>query len=480
MQSIPFQISWNNFTWWVNDQKYQWQAGRYYTWFNVDTRRYDVRPSLTNELVRTYEDNINCVFNQATVSSSSDNIVWLDNGKIYNDDWVTATLKHTLSVWKQWYRIGTMNVWWVQKLYYFHDTLPSITPKYIHRSNTNGWSFDENYKQYTSTTWNDSIAPLDWMQVISEWARILFSHYNNIFEMDNVSETPTLLIAFPSNENVVWITNFQWEYKVYTTIGFTTSKIYRWDGTSALPTTSIDLDWLAVSSVVNDWAYDYMFADQSMYMVAWVQYQMVYNAIQGRFLGKVENDLYIEYNSPTDSAASIWIYGNIPGYPKSITPKYAIKPTDITGWEVRQYTRVVFSSSTVYYTTWTGFYKIGWAGATISNFTSYIESLVFIWDNIQYEKTVTEIILKFSWATANCKMQVQTQTQESGSWTTIWEWINTDIDWVNHWLKIPHNMFLNPIGKFNTIRFRVRFISNGQTTCRFYGLDLIWTQNIWK
>ncbi len=468
-------IWWNNFTWGISDQKYQTQTGRYYRGFWVDTRRFDVTPTKLNELLYTFEDNIKAVFNQS-ILWGSDNIIWLQDGRIYLEN----TLKKTLATGQYWTNIWYMKIWGVRKLYYFNDANPSFSgSKYIHRSNLDWAVFDEWYRTYVSTDWDDYYHPK--MSIINEAERILFSHANNVFEIDK-AEVVTKLISFPSNENVIWITTFQWEYRVYTcTWSWVKSDLYIWDWESYIADNSIGLNWVAFNSVVNKWAYDYASTATGIYKFAGTQYIVEYYWINVTLLGKIWEDIYLEYNVWDNN--SLAIYWNTPWYPVGITPKYTIDNSDFT----RSCELVVNSGTNIYYATGREFYEIQWT-ATTWILTTYIESTVFIGDNPRYEKTIEYVDFKFSHTTANCYIVLEATINETLTWWTTWDpvWIklwegkNWDISTTNHGLKINKNIFLNPVWMFNTIRFKVSFVSNWATNCKFYGLDVFGKQDIWK
>ena len=467
MTAQPLQISWNNFTWGISDNKYQSQPGRYYQAYNVDTRRYDVTPSKKHKIVYTYPENINCVFSTSVIDGGVNNIVWLSDGKIYQD----STLKHTLTLWQEGYKIGYLNVWGTYYLYYFNDKLPSSTPKYIHRSGIDGGWFSDWHLTYDSTEWNPNYVPPAGMIVISEWVRIIFSHYNKIFEIDN-TETVNELISLPPSENVVWITQFQNSYKIYTTTWFIESKVYLWDWLWSLVETDVKLWGIAITSVVNNWAYDYFVAENNLFMMAGVQYQKLYHKIQEsgrmRILWVVEDDVYI-YNNNLNSNKTISIYGSKPWYSKSFTPIYAVSD---------EISRFTYNADNVFYAVWTSLYT-DVVISSASSITSYIESICFMWTNIQYEKAIESIILKFSGTSADCTIKLECKINE-WSWTEIWSGTNATISTQNHGLKIYKSMFLNPLWNFNTIRFKVSFISNGIAQCKFYGIDLFGSENIGK
>jgi len=477
MANVPLSFSWNNFAWWISDNKYQALPWRFYQGFWVNTRGFYMHPQSVNKLENEYVNWINCVFNQEIIWWTW-NIIWTNEGEIYED----TTLRTTLTQWTQGYHIGYLvPTWSVAKLYYFYDTIPSISPKYIHRSNIDWSWFEQSYfpttkPTYTSDDWLNISVPTKVKVFNDWWKRIIFSHCNNVFIMDP-SEIITKKLTFPPAETVVWITEFQWQFKIYTNTGFTLSKIYTWDWSSTEYDTSVILTGISIGNVINDWAYDY-FNDisWSMYQVAWVQYEKIYHESWISLLWKVWDFIYMNYRNP-DGKYSLATYGNLPWYPKWINPHYTIDEEDATN-EIQQPT-FVDSWSFTYYATYKKLYRI-FPTSTAYDMTLYADSLVFTWNNIENRKSIDNTILRFSGATATCKIKLEAQKQENWSWISLWEWINADINAENHWFVLYSQNFLNPIWNFNTLRFRVSFLTNWiSTTCRFYWLDVNWKEDVW-
>lgn len=482
MADTPLQIWWNNFTGWINDQKYQWQAWRYLEWFWVDTQRFDVKPTTVPKLKYTAPATINAIFNLGKITSNpNSNILWTDAGKIIYStlSWETEIYSITWDA-KQWYNIWFLKPNWSTeyKLYYFHNTITTVNPKQIHRSSINWGSFEEDYRNYTSTSWNSLLTPPvqpNWVILRNEWDRILFSYYNEIWKIDR-NELVTKVVEFPSEQNIVWITEFWWEYKVYVTSWFATSKIYRWDWDSAEYDVSIDLQWLAIIWwVCNNWAYDYFIWDNSLYLVAWVQYQKLYDSIQWEIMTAFDDKVIIQRK--INWKYCLFEYSEKPWYKKWLHPKLLIDNANQEDWEIWavDYSSrwLIFSSDSKFFTQtlWT---TQAW------DVLSYIESLVFVWDNIQYDKIINSIILKFSWFTTNL-VKFYVQLNENWTWIKLFEWNNNTVNSTNHWYKISSNTFLNPVWTFNTIRFRVEFPHNwNNPQWKFYWVDLFGKQNIWQ
>lgn len=459
----------------MNDQVWQWQAGRYYRGYWFDTLRFDAKPIKVPALVNTYAEQVNAIFNEEIVNGDTKNIIWTNSWKIYED----STLRFTIA-WtsKQGYNIWFMKPsgWTTYKLYYFHFTIP-VNTKSIHRSNIDGTSFDEDYRTYVSTDGNSFYTPPvqpSGMIIKNEWSRILFSYYNTIWEINNL-EVVTKLITFPSEQNVVGITEFQGSYKVYTTSAFSSSRIYTWDGLDSLPILSISLQWLAITWwVQNLWAYDYFIWDDSLYQVAWVQYQKLYDKIGGRLLLWYDDRLVIEL---LDYLGNYFLseYDVNPWYNRGLHPRYLIDFANQSG-EIKAITYnslgLVFSSNTKLLNSYSSTLWQTWS------VDAYLESLTFIGDNIQWRKTITSITCKFSWFTTN-NISLFVEIDASGTWIKLWEWNNTSVATDNMGVNIFPNMFLNPVWNFNTIRFKVVCTHTWNPQWSFYWIDLFGNQEVW-
>jgi hypothetical protein len=472
----PLQISWNNFSWWLADQKYQAPQWRYFKWYWFNTTWYDVRPTSSPGLVHTYTETINAIFNTQKVNWSNNNIIWLNNGQIYENTTLRATIAGTS---KQGYNIGYMKPFWETnyKLYYFHYTIPVIWVKNIHRSNLNWWGFQENYRSFTSTDWNPFIVPPinpNRMLIKNEWDRILFTYFNELWQID-ATEVVSKILSFPSEQNIVWLTEFQWEYKIYTTAWFASSRIYLWGWTDVdeAPKLNVDLKWLAITWWVQWlWAYDYMVADWNFYQVAWVQYQELYHRLGWNIV--LAYDDRIVYELEQNGKRVLAEYFNKPWYAKWIHPINIININSQGTW----ISAIEYNENWLVFASFSKLYSDVWVRETW-NIDCFLESMVFQWTNIQYEKTITEIILKFSLFTTNL-LKLYVQVNENNTWIKVWEWTNNSISTQNHWLKIPKHQFLNPVWNFNTIRFKLEAPHTWNRQWIIYWLDLIGNENIWK
>lgn len=465
-----WQISWNNFTGWLADQQYQAPDGRFYDGGNMNTRQFYAESTRTNELLNTYANNISVIKNTAAYGWSG-NIVWTSLPWIYEDN----TLKHTItgSGWDGGaigYMIPVGSS--VPKLYYFPD-YASQTTRVIHRSNIDGGTFNEAYKTWTAVAFGLPYVP--WrVMCLNEWDRIVFTSRNYVLQIDN-SEVVKILIQLPNNEDIIGITQFQWEYKIFTNSAFTDSKIYRWDGTSSTVETSLSLPWMSIDSVIWEGAYQYFTADQDLYQLWGVQYSKLYSNLQLKLKHTFQGDVYMAWEDKAWKK-QILVYGNLPWYGKSICPLTTPNPANsedevenIDSW-----------FGNIYYSSGKNLYELNTQGSiTTSTVESFITSMNFVGTSIRYEKSIQKIELKFTGTDANCPIALYAQKNRSGAWIKLWEWYNGQITGSNAWITLTTNNLLNPVGNYNEISFKVVFTHNGTKRARFYGLDALIDENIW-
>lgn len=461
-----FLISWNNFTWWMSDQKYQAPEGRYFHWTNIDTRNAFVSPNKAYTTGNTFLENITCLntYNWGIFKVLSD---W----KLYTD---SNALVRTFS-WNSVKWVWKMFMAWVEYIFYFAEWSVSWN-WYIHRSTIWLWTIEDNKYSYTSSA-STVYSTDDTMQIKEEWYRILFSHRNNVFSIDNDWIVEKLL-ELPFDENVVWITEFQWEYKIYTNAKLKNSRVYLWDWSSQFWSVSVVFNWLNIQSVINDWAYDYFTSNWWLFLLAGVQYQKLYEKKTvwsiGYSLKLIWNYDWFVYlfQSAWDLSTdkNICMYWAKPWYVKSLTPIFNI-------WQGNWW----ISAQNIYipeniFTLWFTYYKYNWTARTT---TAYVESLLFIWDSEQSRKTLERFVLRFSETSENCIIKVSFELNESWSWINIWQGKNGDLGSTNYWINVNKNMFLNPVWDFNVVRIKITFETNWLSTCKFYWIDLFGKQKIW-
>jgi len=451
MAGQPFTLAWNNNTWGLSDNKYQAPPGRFSEWFWIDIQNLYMQNSLSDTLTHTYPATIWGILNTAKIDWLNNNIIWLTNGSTYQN----TTTRASFTVWQQWHIIEPMNVWGTFFLYYFASW------GQIHRTNLDWTWINQSFRTYT---WSGATQP---NVSYNDWARILFSYNNILFQINN-SQIVTTALDLPLWENIVWITRFQWQYRIYTSVPFVTSKIYTWDGVSSLPSSALDIHWIEIINVVNKWAYDlFNDRDKNLYKLWWVQYIKISQWITSSLLGVYKDFVYWNFISSWTNINVLGAYGQKPWYPEWINPLYWVSTvSNLSYWP-----------NILAYTIWSNLYTVWWWNTAQ---TSYLTSLVFTGSNVQSLKLIDELILKFEWATATSQIKLEAELNNDWTFIHLWTWDNSSITTRNLWLRLTSNLFLNPLWNFNTIRFKVSILWDWVTTVKWYWLDLIGKQFIWK
>lgn len=380
--------NWNNFTWWESDTVRQWPTSSIQSWVSVDIRTVPWEVRLSKELTDTgwvfdsditHMQSIEQYWGNWVVTCCEDWEIYFDNVKKYT--LTTTTSGHETIIgmaYKAWY------------LYYFTRT--NWTDWKIHRSTLDGATFEEDYKTFITNNagWNR----LGKVPSLSEAARIIFASWSNVFELDS-ADTLTTKLTFSDIDEIISLTVFQTQIRIYSNIEDENTYQYFWDGTSD----SIDyrVGWrnLAVRSVENAWGYDYAITwywvwEWDLYQIAWSQRQeqrvnkLNWEREFDSFISSKEEMYYISgrlaryYNWDNNWINGIYTYGNyFPWYAKSLILEHP-------AW-LKEFIRHTHESQNSYFATDTKVYRIS------------VNMGSFQWYNTYWEL----ISLKWNWGTGN-------------------------------------------------------------------------------
>ena len=328
-----FQINW--FDWGESDDIIKWPTNSFYSWENIEVRKNLSALQLSPALIDTewvFDDDILYMVNLETLWVSNWWIVvCLENGKIFLN-WV---LKTTLNTWTNahnriyWIWVNE-NLLWEQYVYYISWT--SFWSWKIHRSTTTLSAFDVSYREYTITSWwSEFVWTINdvWFLYIATWNKVF------LLESDEIVQD---FLILPSQEIIMWFTQFQWTYKIYTN-SINTWIQYIWDWVSEA--ISYRQEWInqPVLWVVNDWAYDYailwfsqFYSD--LYLISWTQKSELrvnletasYSRLLNWNMSIREWIIYISWWQSWESS-NYWIYTYWNYYPwtaKSLVQSYSL------------------------------------------------------------------------------------------------------------------------------------------------------------
>lgn len=260
MSKIVWEI--NQFNW-EQDTPYLWSAGCFWSSLWVDIRKEPPFIKLSTELKLEWTFDADITY----MKDLQDFwltwvVVCLTNWKIYLD-W---TLKHTIVstslttskkviwIWYMW------NVSWSEYLYYFTDLAYNTWS--IHRSDIaiTTATFTEDFRDY-NTWWN--WLNNDEIHIISEEDRMIIWVRDRVFQFDELEPTTlTTLLEFTKWEEIIWITEYDNNYRVYVSLKswtwFGSWKVYYWDWVSSNIDRVEFWNNLPFQWVVNNWAYDFI------------------------------------------------------------------------------------------------------------------------------------------------------------------------------------------------------------------------------
>jgi hypothetical protein len=185
---------------------------------------------------------------------------WLSTAHRKLASWGKMTILSDNVTYSYWITFTNSWVWKVHR----------FDPNFTWVSYSIGWD-------WTLWAWRVNNATYDKMPVLSLPWKIIWAWGNSIFQITN-SETITRLLVLPKDADIMWITYYQDEYKIYYNWANkwwqTDSYIAYWDWLSEFVNAFVEYENSPVRMVANDWPYDYVvFWDTfstDLYYVGWL------------------------------------------------------------------------------------------------------------------------------------------------------------------------------------------------------------------
>lgn len=184
------------------------------------------------------------------VGSAEGIVICTSTGKLY----LNGTLMHTLATGTGAHNvvrgIGTNIVSGVVYLYFISDT--SFGSGKIHRTTADLVTLNVSHLSYTTWTSGNSSSSVG---ISFKGNSLMFTKANKVFTISDTEILATAL-TLPENEEIVNITSFQNNFKIYANLKVTGVQ-YVWNGDETTP--DYRQEWLnqKVMGVVNDGANDY-------------------------------------------------------------------------------------------------------------------------------------------------------------------------------------------------------------------------------
>lgn len=239
------------FSGWESDDKTRWPKDSFYSAENVEIRtdlswaRLAAEPidtgwNITGKI--TFMQNLEYLWGSGTMVCTADGFVYVD--WIYKHRFTRTEPRYNsiIGIGASTDNSGD------RYIYYISQTVLGAWE--IHRSNMALNTFDDWYATYTT-----SLSPSGNCVVLNKAGGIIFSKQNKIINI-SPSGVVTDALVLPEEETIIGITQFQNNYKIYSSVG-TSGVQYYWDWSDTVPT--YRQVWLnqSILSVVNDGAYDY-------------------------------------------------------------------------------------------------------------------------------------------------------------------------------------------------------------------------------
>lgn len=385
-------------------------------------------------------------------------VVCTTAGKVYLD----GTLKQTISTgttnWNIIHAMGTVVVSWVQYIYYVTRTASWVWK--IHRSTTDLATFSISHATITTTT---LAAFSGWAYTIQTSAGTLFIAINNMIVSLDTAEAVTVLLTLPRNETIVWFTEFQNNYKIYSNLGSSGIQ-YLWDGWDATDYRQVWLNSI-ITWVVNNGAYDYAIIGSEsysdLYLISGTQKQELRVNLEAAtssrtftwYMSVREDIVYISgWLSGESSNYGIYSYGNYyPGTAKSLVQEYSLSTNKFL-WHVHSSNRWYFANTDdkVYYVDYgnpPGSYAT----------TGYIVTQMYEW-NILEEKAIRKI--KIGYNISNDTIAIYLRKELWASWVLAKTLTSTDY-WTKHTATIGGNEIMALwTGNFWTLQMKIEITAS--------------------
>lgn len=270
-------IQW--FSWWESDDIYRWPKDCFYQAENIDVRKNLSWVKLANWLTDTW-----WVIDGTITYMCNLEDFWLSWILICTDTWNVYknwTLKFTLNTWNNGhnrvYWVGSLYVSWIQYLYFISGTTNfSLTEALwkIHKVNIDITLNTHSYRDYNSYYGTKSHGSIF---VIDNWSNFLFWKWNRIIEFSK-NEIVINKISLKEKTEIVWFTQFQNNYKIYSNIWENIWRQDIWNGSDTSVNSTQFWNNQPILWIVNDWAIDYAILwyneyYSDLYLISWTQKQ---------------------------------------------------------------------------------------------------------------------------------------------------------------------------------------------------------------
>ena len=449
-----------SFIWWESDDFTKWPKDSYYSWENISIRKDLWWVTLSPSLIDTGW-------------SISWDITFMDNleARWINNWWVlvcTSTwnvyldwvLKQTISTWTSaWNKIiwiWIMFVSWVQYIYYVTQT--NWWSGQIHRSTTDLATFTISHRSYTTSSYNRTRA-----FVIEYWAWIYFATWNKVIFVD-LNEIVSDKLTLVYNEEIVWFTEFQNNFKVYSNLENTWIQ-YIWDWVSLLPDYRQKFKNQRILWIENNGAYDYavLWYNENYaklwYFAGW-QFQLLRKNIEANNNSRILNGymsirewmLYISGWKSWESS-NYWIYtywDYLPWTAKSLIQEYS--------WTIYSFTFHCHKATLSYFaTTQNKIYSISHNNPPSLYASSWYIVTEFYkwqwWEEMKYNKILVWFKLNTWWIKVYCRTDID------DSFVLIYYMDNSNTG-IKKWINIVKTQFnvLN-IKNFTEIQFKIELLA---------------------
>jgi hypothetical protein len=491
LKTIPQEYNWNSFSGWEWDGFYYWPKGSYRLGANLETRKLENGVMVANKQTvdHTYLGTIKGVSDYydrlySTMNWTTWKIYYAGAFKFNMAVGVVAHdtilgwghMKRTAGTVVQWYGISAFNT--TCKVHRFDVWFTGVTYSVASFTPTT---------EFAGTIYSRGSIPTLSLPEGIKWA------FGNIIYSMDVSEVVTASLTLQTSADIIGITVYQNQYRIYWNDG-NIGNVSSWDGSTNAVQQTVSYFNSPIVSVVSDWPYDWaVFGSSSItsdiYRMAGLERQSVRNNIEfsdwnSRYfssaIGIKEWIVYIAGQNK-NLASCMYSYGSYyPGVNRSLVPE------NLTVWDAT-ISRFSFWEQYIYTYYGNNVYKrsvlFKWEiDTTVGSITSFpcIGNI-----GIDTEKELTKIYVAYKLYNASDTIKIYARTNAdpfdtnsspafvllktiTGSITARQEKI-TDLQ-----------IRTAGIGKWNQIEFRIDITNASTNSAIFYGLRAFYTDNPWE
>lgn len=473
--------------WWLSDDRFLGADGTFYYNENIDIYYNPKGIGLNSTPVLETNFSVPLVWNitKILIDSSWDVRLFTDIGTIWKRILWVYTLVATLPFWP--YIFNAIEFWivlWESQICVFTNgqlwRVGSILFWVVLV-----WAYPMFLAFLPGNTW---IPVLNYQNTTLYWGSD-----NVISSVDNGFIAISTEIIFRTNEQIKHLSQFQDQFKIYTTISSSApnswqkaeSYQYFWNGIGDNPQNVFKVEWLYIKSWITDWVYDYIYtwfwdAVAKLYVFSWPQKKLIHRNIN--FWIWPEWKFVYTWNITENSYGNWFLYSSVSLDVNKQGIQYYGK---VYEWlptassicvtfpnETQTITAMESWPTVLYIAIWSKLYTLFLPRWWLWWPSGFVKTLFFPWKAMAIQKKIEEINVAYELTTGEsiniyCVMEDESEIL-----------IATITDTTKRFRRVYNNGFLNQVPFWNYIWFKIELITTFWWSPTFYELNMTYSDAI--